>query len=205
VGLAMLLLLVGAAGVAVTRMDRRRRRPPLDAGSSPSPGGAARGSVGPWPPAGDPRPPRTVGDTSLTAAAPGPAASGDGGTGRRDPPAVRPLPELVAGIDWPCGLAPHVAPDQPDTTDYLTLTTSEDTGSVVTTALTAELERLGYEWHDLSEGDLVARRGEDLLSIRVHPRAEAAATDGRRLFPAAPPTAVVVEAWAGGGPRPLAG
>lgn len=117
------------------------------------------------------------------------------------PPQQR-LATLLNGIQLPCGLLPHVAPDQPDPDHYVSLITTEAGGAEVAGALADELERLGYEVFALTEDDLTARRGDDLLSARVHPRAGVAQTAGVVLFPDAPTSATAVELWSGGGPSP---
>lgn len=114
----------------------------------------------------------------------------------------QPLATLLAGIELPCGLLPHVGPDHPDPEHYVSLITTEASGAEVAGALTDELERLGYEVFALTEDDLAARRGDDLLSVRVHPRADVAQAGGAVLFPDAPSSATAVELWSGGGPSP---
>lgn len=206
-------LVLAASVVAVLVLWARRRRPngsgptsPPDAGS---PGIGGRPGAGGTDDDAQPSPPRP----------PGAGAGGAAGGDRHapavpppDPASVRPeaptshtLGSLLRAIVLPCGLTPHAVDERPDPDRYTSLVTTEALASEVARAMSAELERLGFEVHGLSEDDLVARRDDELLSVRVHARADLAQHGGGLLFPGAPPTAVVVELWVGAGPSPRHG
>lgn len=212
--LVVIVGLVLAASVVVLVVSRSRRRPPDPSARTGVPGAAPEGrgpgggsaGAGTDDGAGTPSTPpsRAAGAAPVSgdhrdapAAAPtGPASS------RSEAPTSGSLASLLAGITLPCGLAPHVAADHPDPDRYVALATTGASPSEVARAMTAELERLGFEVHGLSEDDLVARRDDDLMSVRVHPRADVAQRGGTVLFPGAPPAAVMVELWVGAGPSP---
>jgi hypothetical protein len=123
---------------------------------------------------------------------------------RAEPPAPPGLGLLLQGIALPCGLVPSTTADQPDPDRYLAVVTSEAAPSEVGRALGDELERLGFELFSLSEDEAVARKGNDVLSLRFHPDASVAQLAGLPLFPSAPQGAVGVEVWSGAGPNPRA-
>jgi hypothetical protein len=113
-----------------------------------------------------------------------------------------PLAELLRGVELPCGLVPSTGADHPDPDHYLALVTTAAAPDDVGAAMGDELERLGYQLLSLSDAEVVARRGEDLLSLRLHPAADIAQVGGRPVFPAAGPGAVGIELWSGAGPGP---
>ena len=207
VGLVLLAVLAVALAVLLIRVMQRRREDGFPAGPS-----VRRGGAGGGPRAVDLGTPSMPGGSPSGTPLPTPVPDGpamdedrsplDPASARLDPPRERTLPELVQGLQWPCELVPHVAPDQPDSDSYLALVTTQARPPQVAAALTAELERLGYAVMALSEDELVARRDDDLLSARIHPRAGIASAGGVPLFPRAAPEAVAVELWPGGGPSP---
>jgi hypothetical protein len=106
------------------------------------------------------------------------------------------------GIELPCGLVPVGDPGGADPDRYAALVTTSHPPEEVGPALADELERLGYVLFALSDDEAVARRADDLVSLRIHPHAPSAQLDGVVLFPTAPTGSVAVELWAGGGPHP---
>lgn len=200
--------------ILLTRLSRRGGEPALGgapgAGASPvrrRPGEVEEEDGLPLRPEADGRVrPPAASPEPVPGSSPPPTRSADhviGPEANRAPVSPeQPLATLLAGIELPCGLLPHVGPDHPDREHYVSLITTEAGGEEVARALTDELERLGYEVFALTEDDLAARRGDDLLSVRVHPRADVAQAGGAVLFPDAPSSATAVELWSGGGPNP---
>lgn len=157
---------------------------------------AAPGVPAAAPPPGEPAPER------------GGEAGASGGSGvDTQRAAVTPpqtLADLLIGIDLPCELVPYGAADHPDPDRYVALLTAAAPPEEVGPAIADELERLGFALHALSDDEAVARRGDDVISLRIHPRADIAHVQGRRLFPLASAETVAVELWVGAGPHPRA-
>jgi hypothetical protein len=121
---------------------------------------------------------------------------------RPEAPPTASLHDLLAGIEWPCGLGPVTGADEPGGDRYRALVTADVPPDDVGAAMGDELERLGFRLHSLSDDEVVARRGEDLLSLRLHPDATEAEPGGRSPFPGAAAGAVGIEVWVGAGPNP---
>lgn len=164
----------------------------------------------PRPAAGDVEPAR------LTAGQPRPAGPDAGGPGAapdrvigpavaREPvpdPEPATLAELLRNVQLPHGLVPTTPSPPADSDRYWVLSTAEAPPDEVGSALADELERHGYRLHSLSDDEAVARRGPDLLSLRLHPDAARARAGGGPLFPGAGPGTVGLEVWVGAGPEP---
>lgn len=170
---------------------------PADAPPAPAPdthSGAAAGA-----PAAAPSP----GGAAPEVGAHGGAGSGSDADTRRaavTPPQT--LADLLIGIDLPSELVPYGAADHPDPDRYVALLTAAAPPEEVGPAIADELERLGFALHALSDDEAVARRGDDVISLRIHPRADTAHVQGRRLFPLVSAETVAVELWVGAGPHP---
>jgi hypothetical protein len=101
------------------------------------------------------------------------------------PGAGRPVvADLVTGIALPCDLVPVVDGDLDPHRAVFAAT--GHTPAEIGTALTGELERLGFAVRATGEAEVVAERSGSELRVRVH-------ADGHRAHPAAPRHSVVAE------------
>ncbi len=161
---------------------------PSEPGSAPEPATTITTSP---PTQGTPAAARTVGGSSAAGAS----------TQRVAAPPDRTLAELLAGINVPNDLVPIVPEGggiDPTTASLITDAPAAEVGKGVAD----ELERLGFELKVLGATDMVARRGDDLLSVSLVLAPHEPDETGQRRFPTAKQGDVVVDFWVGGGPRP---
>jgi hypothetical protein len=193
----------------VVAIFRRRQRPEAVVEDVPTPPVAAAAQPGEAITPGEASPP-TESSRSAEPAEP-PASVGAGAEPRageaigpevrRDAPDPEPtLADLLVGVRLPCGLVPTPGPAVGDPDRHVALLTDTAPPEEVGPAMADELERLGYAIHALGDDEAVARRDDDLLSLRIHPRAADAPATDRARFAGAPPDAVVIELWVGAAP-----
>ncbi len=135
----------------------------------------------------------------------GPMVTGPGAVGasteRVAPPPDKTLAELLAGIDVPNDLVPIVPEGGGNDRSTASLITDAPAAEVGK-GVADELERLGYELKVLGSTEILARRGDDFLSVSLVLDPESPDEGGRRRFPTAKEGDVVVDFWVGAGPRP---
>ncbi|MEZ5141890.1 MAG: hypothetical protein R2726_05140 [Acidimicrobiales bacterium] len=107
---------------------------------------------------------------------------------------ARPVPELLEGIAMPCDLVPVTDEAAVDASFHrVAFHTRSAPPGTVGRELGDALERLGYSLRSTSDTEVVARRGDDVLRVTLHPRADGAQRDGKPAYPSIPPGDVVVE------------
>lgn len=92
--------------------------------------------------------------------------------------------EAVSGIQMPCGLAPLVGSSLSLDPRRVVFSTAEATPEAVSTALAAELERLGFAIRSVAHDHAVATKPGAQVTVTIHTDLSA--------FPTAPPGSVVV-------------
>jgi len=105
---------------------------------------------------------------------------------------AKPVAELLAGIQLPCGLAPVMSPEGSFGPHRVAFSTPDHGPAAVGREVGDELERLGYSLHSTGDTTLEARKGNQVLSVTLHPQAKTAAEDGARMFPHVPAGSVAV-------------
>jgi hypothetical protein len=105
----------------------------------------------------------------------------------------------VAGISLPNDLAPltELAP-RSGAGDRVAFWTDRAPAEIVGPAFADELERLGYTVSSLDERMLSAVRGDDRLSVAIHPDGRDATIAGQTAFTSVPENSVVIEVWVPG-------
>ena len=106
-----------------------------------------------------------------------------------------PLVDALSGMDLPHGLEflGTVAP-APGTEEVLAFATDQAPPDEVEAAVSAELERVGYELHRLgAPRQLRAERDDTRFTVTVHPPAGGVMRGKARAFPTTTADAVVVE------------
>ncbi len=106
------------------------------------------------------------------------------------------LPELAAGVQWPCDLTPLVdVAARPGATERAVFVTTTAPGEVVRRELEASFEAAGghISWYDGDIG-LIRRHGVE-ANVQVHLTPQSAAVDASAAFPTAPEASIVVDLW----------
>jgi len=104
----------------------------------------------------------------------------------------RSLAEAVEGIAMPCELAPLMGSGPLDPREVTFFTTGH-APATIGSALSDELERLGYEITPLDDRSIKAERGPDLVQARMVSSELTSEDVMRDLHPSAPAGALVVE------------
>lgn len=103
------------------------------------------------------------------------------------------IAEALQGIAMPCDLAPLTLGMHDLDPGHVELVTCGVEPETVATALTAELERLGYGVSDLGAGEHLADREGTVVRVKVHDRPRLSVSSDGRGFATAPADGIVVE------------
>jgi hypothetical protein len=135
--------------------------------------------------------PDTSGDSSPTEAGESPGPTPPAGARRAA------LPELLAGITLPHELVPLTQSDVAiDLASHIGVHTRKASAEVVTSAMCAELEKLGYDVERESMLKVRASGDRGTVLVEVHPDGARVLDGTARRFPTATEGSVVVELWA---------
>jgi hypothetical protein len=112
------------------------------------------------------------------------------------PEKVTTVAAALSGISLPHDLTPlTMVADRPGVGDRVVFSTRSAPPEAVGSALSDELERLGYTVRPLDEQTIAASRGEQRLILVIHPEGAHAKIGDQKAFPAVPDLSVVVEVW----------
>lgn len=136
----------------------------------------------------------TVGSAPEPAGEPAPEAAAEAVA----PPTVL---DLLDGATLPYDLTPLTTTIVDHDRHAIFLSTEGD-AELVGTAFADELVRLGYEIEPKGHDEALARRGEDILSLRISPDAQSVDDGGEPRYPTAAEGAVAIEVWTSNGPPP---
>jgi hypothetical protein len=113
-----------------------------------------------------------------------------------EPSDQRPIGELLAGIEMPCGLVPVLDElRRPGSRETVSFSTQEAGATEVGRALGEQLRALGFELTPVTPMHVRATKDGAAIQLEVHPDADLAERAGERLFPFAQPGTVAVEIW----------
>ncbi|MCX7620175.1 MAG: hypothetical protein N2037_04945 [Acidimicrobiales bacterium] len=109
------------------------------------------------------------------------------------PASSKPIAELLRGINMPCDLVPVIDPSALDAQWRVAFSTRGFAPAEVGAQVGDELERLGYSLRSVSDTEVMATRGPDVLTVRLITNPEAARREDRPAFPTLAPGSLVVE------------
>ncbi len=136
---------------------------------------------------------------------PEPAAAPQPPVAAAERPATTPdktLADLLGGITVPSEVVPVSVGDGRENPYAATLLSRGLEAHVVGTEIADELERLGYELLPIAETELLAKRGDDLVTVSIDLEPHRPDASGHQRVASAVEGDIVIDFWVGAGPRP---